>query len=156
MNKKIIIAGEESAFHLKEELVTFMKEKGYDFTDATSSPTMTYIEVGAAVGKAVSSGEYDLGIVVCGSGMGVNLVANRYAGVYCGLVESYDTAKMARTITNCNVLAMGGNVVAYDLACRMLEVFVETEFTEGFEKEKAETLQGYFEQMKELALSLHK
>lgn len=155
VSKKIIIAGEESAFHLKEKLVKFMEEKGYDFTDATSTPTMTYMEVGSVVGKAVSSGEYELGVVVCGSGMGVNLVANRYSGVYCGLVESYDTAKMARTITNCNVLAMGGNVVAYDLACRMLEVFVETEFTEGFDKEKAETLQGYFKQMKELDSSLH-
>ena len=148
MSKKIIIAGEESAFHLKEKLVKFMEEKGYDFTDATSTPTMTYMEVGSVVGKAVSLGEYELGVVVCGSGMGVNLVANRYSGVYCGLVESYDTAKMARAITNCNVLA-------YDLACRMLEVFVETEFTEGFDKEKAETLQGYFKQMKELDSSLH-
>lgn len=156
MSKRVIIAGEESAFHLKEKLVGFMKEKGYDFTDATVNPNMTYIEVGSAVGKAVSAGEYDLGIVVCGSGMGVNLVANRYAGVYCGLVESYDTAKMARTITNCNVLAMGGNIVAYDLACRMLEVFVETEFTEGFGQEKAEMLKGYFKEMNELDHSLHK
>lgn len=156
MSKKIIIAGEASAFHLKEKLVGFMKEKGYDFVDATENENMTYIEVGSVVGKAVSEGNFDFGVVVCGSGMGVNLVANRYPNVYCGLCESLHTAKMARTITNCNVLALGGNIVAYDLACRMLEAFIETSFTEGFAPEKAEGLKDYFEEMQELDKALHK
>lgn len=156
MNKKIIIAGEASAFHLKEKLVEFMKEKGYDFVDATESENMTYIEVGSVVGKAVSEGSFDFGVVICGSGMGVNLVANRYPNVYCGLCESLHTAKMARTIMNCNVLGLGGNIVAYDLACRMLEAFVETSFTEGFDEAKAAELKEYFNEMKELDRALHK
>ena len=151
MRKKIIIAAEESALHLKEKLVAFMAEKGYDFTDATQG-AMTYVEVG----KAVSAKEYDLGIVLCGSGMGVNLVANRYSGVYCGLCESLHTAKMARTITNCNVLAMGGNIVAYDLACRMTEAFVETDFTEGFDPATAQDLKDYFAQMETVDGETHK
>ena len=155
MSKKIIIAAEESALHLKEKLAAFMAEKGYDFTDATQG-AMTYVEVGSAVGKAVSAKEYDLGIVLCGSGMGVNLVANRYSGVYCGLCESLHTAKMARTITNCNVLAMGGNIVAYDLACRMTEAFVETDFTEGFDPATAQDLKNYFAQMETVDGETHK
>lgn len=153
--KKIIIAGEASALHLKNSVVSFMEKKGYDFTDVTGDQEMSYIAVGSAVGKAVSEKKYDLGIVVCGSGMGVNLVANRYPGVFCGLVENVNTAKMARTITNCNVLAMGGNIVAYDLANRMVEAFVETEFTEGFSPEAAENLKGFFAEMEEVDRVTH-
>ena len=153
--KKIAIAAESSAFHLKVKLVEFMKEKGYDFTDLTGDKNMSYIDAGKAVGEAVSSGKYDMAVVVCGSGMGVNLVANRYPGVYCGLCESYDTAKMARTITNCNVLAMGGNFIAYTLACRMLEVFIETEFTEGMDENLSAVLKDAYSEMKELDMKVH-
>lgn len=153
--KKLAIAAEASAFHLKVKLVEFMKEKGYDFTDLTGESMMSYIDAGKAVGEGVSSGKYDMAVVLCGSGMGVNLVANRYPRVYCGLCESYDTARMARTITNCNVLAMGGNFVAYTLACRMLEVFVETEFTEDMDPELASALNNWYADMNKLDMELH-
>ena len=153
--KKIAIAAEASALHLKERLVEFMQIKGYDFTDLTCDQEMSYVEAGRAVGEGVSSGAYEMAIVLCGSGMGVNLVANRYPGVYCGLCESYDTAKMARTITNCNVLAMGGNFIAYTLACRMLEVFVETEFTEDMDDGLASALRDWYGTMRELDMKVH-
>lgn len=155
MSKKIIIAAESSALHLKEKLVTFMASKGYDFTDATVGE-LTYLQAGNVIGKAISTKQYDFGIVLCGSGMGVNLVANRYPGVFCGLCESLHTAKMARTITNCNVLAMGGNIVAYDLACRMVEAFVETDFTDGFDAGDAALLKDYFAEMESIDLATHK
>ncbi|MBO5999044.1 MAG: RpiB/LacA/LacB family sugar-phosphate isomerase [Lachnospiraceae bacterium] len=155
MSKKIIIAGEKSGEHLKNSVVKFMESKGYDFTDVTTEEPMSYIDAGSAVGSAISKKEYDLGIVICGSGMGVNLVANRYPGVYCGLVENVNTAKMARTITNCNVLAMGGNIVAYDLANKMTEAFVETEFGEGFPPEFAERLKQMYEDMEAVDKAAH-
>ena len=155
MEKSIIIVGEGTALHLKDKLVEYMKEKGYNFIDATDGD-MTYIEVGSTVGKAISEGKFDYGVVVCGSGMGVNLVANRFSGVYCGLCESLHTAKMARTITNCNVLAMGGNIVAYDLACRMLDAFVNAEFTEGFDSEMSDKLQKFYDEMDAVDKETHK
>lgn len=155
MEKSIIIVGEGTALHLKDKLVEHMKEKGYNFTDATDGD-MTYIEVGSTVGHAISDKKYDLGVIVCGSGMGVNLAANRYPGVYCGLCESIHTARMARTITNCNVLAMGGNIVAYDLACKMLDAFVEAEFTEGFDDEMSEKLKAFFSDMEAVDKETHK
>ena len=88
--------------------------------------------------------------------MGVNLVANRYPGVYCGLCESLHTAKMARTITNCNVLALGGNIVAYDLACRMVKVFLDTEFGETFSDEAAAGLRKMFAEMEKVDKETHK
>jgi len=149
MSKKLIVAAEASAMHLKEHTVKFLEQEGYDFTDATGDGLMTYIEAGSVIGKAISSGEYDLGIVMCGSGMGVNLVANRYPGVFCGLVENVNTAAMARSVTNCNVLALGGNIVAYDLASKMIKAFVETEFSQ------AENLRRFYEEMVQVDKETH-
>ena len=92
---------------------------------------------------------------MCGTGMGVNLVANRYPGVYCGLCESLHTARMARAITNCNVLALGGNIVAYDLARRMVKTFLDTEFGESFPPEFAARLREKFADMNEVDRKTH-
>ena len=155
MSKKIVIAAEKSGEHLKNSIVKFLAEKQYDFYDITAPEGMSYIEAGSAIGSAISNKEYDLGIVICGSGMGVCLVANRYPGVYAGLVENLNTATMARTITNCNVLALGGNIVAYDLANKMTEAFIETEFTQGFPPVLAENLKKMFAEMEAVDRKTH-
>ena len=145
--KKVIVCAEASAVHLKKVIVDFLAKEGYDFVDATSRDDLSYIEAGSIIGENISKGEYQFGIVMCGSGMGVNLVANRYSGVYCGLCESLHTARMARTITNCNVLALGGNIVAYDLACRMVKAFLDSEFGETFPEEVVPALKKMFDEM---------
>ncbi len=154
--KRVLICAEGSAVHLKNAIVGFLTKEGYDFTDATSRDDLSYIEAGSIIGESISKGEYQLGIVMCGSGMGVNLVANRYSGVYCGLCESLHTAKMARTITNCNVLALGGNIVAYDLACRMVKTFLDTEFGDTFPAEDVPRLQKMFAEMDAVDKMTHK
>lgn len=154
--KNVVICAEASAVHLKNVIVEFLSKEGYSFKDATERDNLSYIEAGSIIGKSISEGEYDFGIVLCGSGMGVNLVANRYPGVYCGLCESLHTAKMARTITNCNVLALGGNIVAYDLACRMVKVFLDTEFGETFSDETAAGLGKMFAEMEKVDKETHR
>ncbi len=156
MGRKIVIAAEQSGVHLKESIVRFLAEKGYDYTDVTTPEGMSYIQAGSAVGEAISGKVYDLGIVICGSGMGVCLVANRYPGVYAGLVENVNTAAMARSITNCNVLALGGNIVAYDLANKMVEAFLETEFTQGFPPDFAPKLREMFAEMEAVDRKAHR
>ena len=153
--KQVIVCAEASAVHLKKVIVDFLTGEGYDYVDATSRDDLSYIEAGSIVGESISKGEYQFGIVMCGSGMGVNLVANRFSGVYCGLCETLHTAKMARTITNCNVLALGGNIVAYDLACRMVKTFLDTEFCETFPEEAAPGLRKMFAQMDEVDKKTH-
>jgi ribose 5-phosphate isomerase B len=153
--KKVIVCAEASAVHLKNVIADFLTREGYDFFDATSRDDLSYIEAGSIIGEGVSKGEYPFGIVMCGSGMGVNLVANRYPGVYCGLCESLHTAKMARTITNCNVLALGGNIVAYDLACRMVKAFLDTEFGETFPEDAVPRLRKMFEEMESVDKLTH-
>ncbi len=144
MSRKIIVAAQTTALKLKDSVVEHLKEKGYDFTDVTGDKEMSYVEAGSIVGRAVSEKQYDLGIVMCGSGMGVNLAANRFPGVFCGLVENINTARSARVITNCNVLAMGSNIVAFDLANKMVDAFLEAEFLEGLDEAKRERLDRTF------------
>ncbi|MDO5701978.1 MAG: RpiB/LacA/LacB family sugar-phosphate isomerase [Lachnospiraceae bacterium] len=153
--KKVIICAEASAVHLKNAIVDFLEKEGYEYTDATERDDFSYIEAGSIIGESISKGRYAFGIVMCGSGMGVNLVANRYPGVYCGLCESLHTAKMARSITNCNVLALGGNIVAYDLACRMVKAFLDTQFGEGFSEGDAEGLRKMFSDMNDVDVKTH-
>ena len=153
--KKVVVCAEASAVHLKNVIVDFLAQEGYEFFDATSRNDLTYIEAGSIIGESVSKGEYPFGIVMCGTGMGVNLVANRYPGVYCGLCESLHTARMARAITNCNVLALGGNIVAHDLARRMVKTFLDTEFGESFPPESAARLREKFADMNEVDRKTH-
>jgi len=153
--KKVIVCAESTGVHLKNVIVNFLTQEGYDFTDATSRDDLSYIEAGSIVGESISIGDYQFGIVMLRSGLRVNLVANRYPGVYCGLCESLHTAKMARTITNCNVLALGGNIVAYDLACRMVKVFLDTEFGETFPEVIADALQKMYAEMEAVDQKTH-
>ena len=153
--KKVIVCAEASAIHLKDAVTEFLAKEGYAFEDATKTDGLTYIEAGSIVGKAVSEGKYEFGIVMCGSGMGVNLVANRYQGVYCGLCESLHTAKLARSITNCNVLSLGGNIVAHDLACRMVKAFLDTDFCEDFTPDDAKGLASMYKEMEEADAEAH-
>ena len=143
--KKVIVCAEASAVHLKNAIVDFLAKEGYEFVDATSRDDLTYIEAGSIIGESISKG----------TGMGVNLVANRYPGVYCGLCESLHTARMARAITNCNVLALGGNIVAHDLARRMVKTFLDTEFGESFPPEFAARLREKFADMNEVDRKTH-
>ena len=153
--KKVIICAEASAVHLKNVIVDYLAKEGYYFVDATSRDDLSYIEAGSIIGESISKGEYPFGIVMCGSGMGVNLVANRYSGVYCGLCESLHTARLARSITNCNVLALGGHIVAYDLACRMVKAFLDPEFGETFPAEFVPELNKLFKEMDEVDKKTH-
>ncbi len=140
---KIIISSDDSAFWLKEKVVKYMAEKGYDFEDASldeNGNRLPYYEAGRRIGEAVSSKKYQYGLVFCGSGMGVNITANRFQDVYCALCESVHTAALARKINNANVLALGGNIVAPNLACTIVDTFFNTDFLAGFEGEEREFL----------------
>lgn len=134
--KRIIVSSDSTAYHLKEAVTAHLEKLGYDIVDKSISETgelLPYYEAGRRVGEAVSSRDFQWGLLFCGSGMGVNIVANRYQDVYCALCESVHTAALARKINNANVLALGGNIVAHDMACAMAETFFATEFLEGMD-----------------------
>lgn len=129
--KKIIVGADLFGFDIKEVVKEYLEKLGFEVTDVgtlSKDKPVDYYLVGANVGRAISEKEFERGIVFCGSGMGVNIVANKFPGVYCGLVECVYTAQLCRTINNCNVMSLGGFLNGPMKACKMVDAFLNTEF----------------------------
>ena len=158
MGKKILCCAHSSAYALKEAVYPYLKQAGYDITDLSpgaEGDPRPYYEAGALAAQKVAAGEYDLGLVFCGSGMGVCLAANRFSRVYCAACESIYTATQARRVNNANILALGGDVVAPAMACKMAEAFINTEFLEGFPQAKQEELDQALQALNQIDYQAH-
>ena len=154
MTKETILIGSDpSGFTLKEAVKAHLVERGFEVADvgtqSLEEPVM-YYDVGERFGRAISEGTYQRGIVICGTGMGVNLMVNRFPGVLCGLCESVYAVSRARAINNINVLAMGGYIIGETMAKEMVEAFVNTDFHPGFAPARVELLEGQFKIMQDI------
>ena len=130
MSKKIIVGADPCGYDVKEIVKAYLIEKGYEVEDVgtTADEEVIYYQVGYNVASRVGSGEFEKGLLFCGTGMGVSIVANKVPGVYCGLVECEMTARLCRIINNCNIMAMGGFLNGGEKAKRMVDAFLDTEF----------------------------
>lgn len=140
--KRFIISAQTVAIELKDFVKKHFEDKGYEVIDvgANSEKPMTYIEAGSNAARAVKDGVAEFAIVMCGSGMGVCMAANRFPGIHCAICESIYTAKLARSINNANILAIGANIIAPKLATLMIEEFINTPFLDGFSENAKESL----------------
>lgn len=152
MNNRLVIAAEPGAVGLKNAIVLHLRARGMEVEDigSTEEVDVPYYEVGYRVGQAISEKKYDFGFVLCGSGMGVNLVANMFPGVFCSVCESVYTAKLSRAVNDANVLALGANLLAPHLAVKMVDAFLDSkflvDFPEGdpeFLRKAVEIIRGY-------------
>lgn len=130
---KIAIGSDHGGLELKENIKNYLKEEGYDYLDlgTDSDESVDYPEYGYKVSKAVNSGECDLGIVCCGTGIGISISANKVKGIRCALCSDCYSARMAREHNNANVLALGGRVVGKDLAKEIVNTFLNGKFQGG-------------------------
>lgn len=129
----IAIGSDHGGYALKELLKTYLASKDIACLDVgcDSLESCDYPPFGRAVGEAVASGRCDKGIVICSTGVGISISANKVRGVRCALCTDPYTAEMTRRHNNANVLAMGGNIVGPGLAQRIVDVFLDTEFDGG-------------------------
>ncbi|HMR49189.1 MAG TPA: ribose 5-phosphate isomerase B [Arachnia sp.] len=127
---KIVMGSDHAAFELRTKLVGKLREDGYEVVDlGTGSPESTDYPVwGAKVGRAVVAGEGDLGIAICGSGVGISIAANKVQGVRAACVSETYSAAMARKHNNANVLCFGARVVGDDVAHEICLAFLEAQF----------------------------
>ena len=112
---KVAIGSDNAGFCLKEDIKEYLLEKGYGVEDVgtlSREKEVKYMYAADAVAKAVQAGKADRGLVFCGTGAGVSIVANKHKGIYCVVVESQWAAHSARFINNANVLAIGERIVA--------------------------------------------
>lgn len=128
---KVAIGSDHGGFDLKEHIIAFLKEKGYEVDDkgCYDKNSCDYPIFGRAVAKAVVAGEADKGIVICTTGIGISMVANKLKGARCALCTNGLMAKMTRLHNDANILALGANMVGPGLAEEITETFLTTPFS---------------------------
>lgn len=131
----IAIGSDHGGFDLKEKVIAHLKEQGIVCKDmgCKDKSSCDYPIYGKAVAKAVASGECEKGIVICTTGIGISIVANKVQGIRCALCADTVSAKLTRLHNDANVLAMGGGIVGDNLALSIVDAFLGTEFS-GEEK----------------------
>ena len=130
---RIAIGSDHAGFELKEDVKKFLEGKGYEYRDFGAEvfdPQDDYPVYGRKVAEAVASGKYDRGIVVCGTGMGIGIAANKVLGIRAVACYTTDMAKISREHNDANVLALGGRLLAKELAWDIVAVWLETPFSE--------------------------
>jgi len=134
MNSKIIaLAGDHGGHELKVMLKNFLLKKGYEVLDLGSNgpESVDYPDYANALAAAIKEDKASRGVLVCGSGIGVSIAANRHAHIRAALVHDRLTAELCRQHNNANVLVMGGRVIGPDVAKDCLDAFLNTKFDGG-------------------------
>lgn len=148
---KIAIGSDKSGFSAKEAIRAYLTEIGADFADLGTvdlENVHPYYQVAHDVAPKVQSGEYDCAVLICGTGAGMSVVANKYKGVYAVACEGVYSAKMARAINNANVLCMGGWIVGPEMAIEMVKAFLNTEWLQDLEDWRQVNLRKFDAQVK--------
>lgn len=129
----IALGCDHGGFALKQELMKYLDEKGLEYKDygTYSEESCDYPIYGEAVGKAVSGGEADKGIIICGTGIGISIAANKVRGVRAAVCGDCFSAEFTRRHNDANVLALGARVIGPGLALKIVETFLTTEFEGG-------------------------
>ena len=130
---KIAIGNDHTALELKKIIVDFLLEKKHEIMDygTNSNISSDYPTYGEMVGKAVVAGEADCGIIICGTGLGISLAANKVKGVRAAVCSEPFTAKMSRAHNDCNILAFGARVIGPEMAKMIVEIWLNTDFEAG-------------------------
>ncbi|MEP0366477.1 MAG: ribose 5-phosphate isomerase B [Cyclobacteriaceae bacterium] len=133
MSKKIAIGGDHAGFHYKEKLVEYLKSQGHEVTDfgPFSADSADYPDFVHPACEAIEKGDCEFGVLICGSGQGVTITANKHQGIRAALCWDRDLAKVTREHNNSNVICFAARFVAYELAESMAETFLNTPFEGG-------------------------
>ena len=138
----IAIASDHGGFKLKETIRKYLAERGEKVVDlgTSSEESVDYPIFGKACAEAVASGKAERGIVVCGTGIGISIAANKVKGIRCGLCTSVEMAQLTRQHNNANILALGGRTTDEELALQIVDTFLDTEFEGGRHKRRTDML----------------
>jgi ribose 5-phosphate isomerase B len=130
---KIIIGCDHGGLELKNEIISHLNKRGIEVVDVGtySTDSCNYPDYARALCTRIQSGEFERGILVCGTGIGMSIAANKHNGIRAACCSDTFSARMTRMHNNANVLCLGGRVVGAGLACDMVDLFVDTEFEGG-------------------------
>lgn len=131
---KVAIGSDHAGFDLKSQLVEYLKEKNIEVVDCgpeNNNNKVDYPDYGHAVGKKVAKKEADYGAVICGSGIGISIAANKIRDIRCALCSEPLSAELSRRHNDANVVAMGARLIGLEMAKKIIDVFLNTEFEGG-------------------------
>ena len=130
MSRRIAIASDHAAFDMKSEVASWLREQGYDVIDlgTNSTASVDYPDYGFALGRAIAEGQAEVGVALCGSGIGISIAVNRNPAARCALVSEPLSASLARQHNDANVIALGARLIGLEMAKACVTAFLQTEF----------------------------
>jgi len=141
--KKIVVVSDHAGFFLKEKILKFLIKEKYDVKDFgcfSSDPPVDYPDYGHPLADAVSAGEYDLGISICGTGNGINMVVNKHQGIRSALCWNEEISRLARAHNDANICALPGRFISESEAYLIVKTFLSTEFDGGRHKPRIDKI----------------
>ncbi|MGL5268306.1 MAG: ribose 5-phosphate isomerase B [Spiroplasma sp.] len=132
MKKKVIaIANDHTACEFRKPIIDYLKKEGYEILDLGTKDCqpVDYPDFGIKIAKAILDKEAELGIAICGTGIGISIAANRFHGIRCALVYEEETARLAKQHNNANILALGSRIISYYKAIALVKIFLETQIS---------------------------
>ncbi|MCX7425900.1 MAG: ribose 5-phosphate isomerase B [Planctomycetia bacterium] len=130
---RIAVGSDHRGVAMRAKIVDLLKSRGLEVIDegCNGQESVDYPDIAAAVARKVSKGEVDRGILICGTGLGMSIVANKFPGVRAAPCHDYVTAEMSRRHNNLNVLCLSGDILGERLVDRLVEIWLDTEFEGG-------------------------
>lgn len=130
---KIIIGNDHAAPDMKKEIVKYLEELGHEVINfgVDTTESCNYPQIGEKVGRAVAAGECDCGILICGTGVGISIAANKVKGVRAAVCSDTTTARLVKQHNNANIIAFGARIVGIEKAKDIVKAYLETEFEGG-------------------------
>lgn len=145
-NSRLIIGCDHGAYPLKEIIRKFLNKQGFTVEDVGThnEESVNYPDYGKMVSEAVSSGKFERGILLCGTGLGMSMVANRFPGIRAALCTGIFAADMSRRHNNANILVLGGRVTGDILALEIVKTWLNTPFEGGRHQERIDMIENVF------------
>ena len=133
MKKSLAIASDHAGFQMKLSIIKYLEEKGYEVKDfgADSTDAVNYPDFGHPLAEAVESGEFNLGISLCGSGNGINMVTNKHQGIRGALCWNKEISTMARLHNDANICSLPARYLDLETAREIIDAFLETDYEGG-------------------------
>jgi len=145
MLKKIALASDHAGFHLKEAIKPYIESLGYEVLDlgASGTESVDYPDFGYKAADSVASGDANMGVIVCGSGVGISIAANRNPKIRAALCQSAEVAKLSRQHNDANILSLGARIIDEKTAKECVREFLNTEFEGGRHQNRVEKLSKF-------------
>ena len=140
--EKIVIGCDHAAVQMKNNVINHLKSRGFDVIDVGtySEESCDYPDYAYAAAKKVATGEVEKGILICGTGIGMSIAANKVKGIRCALCDNLFSAEMTRRHNDSNMLSMGARVISNQLALKIVDMFLDTPFEGGRHQRRVEKL----------------